>query len=503
MNVTCDKCQKRYSIADEKVRGKTVKVKCKHCQNVISVRGPPDDPPTRAINLGDMAQLRAQATGAATAGPKPAWEEERTTAMPALDLASVWFAMVKGKQTGPMDVLGLEAKVKAGEVSLRTFVWKQGMADWKRASELPELSRLFAGGSAAPKVAPPPAPPLARSTTAQLRVAQPMAPVREEPGRDVAIAPQLPAPEITQGRSNDALNELFSDAQLPSSEPELVVEKAPHKQTEAPAPADDPFAALGALDPKDLPPPGESTQFFIAQAGVNKRNPPWKIGLFIGLSVFLPVGLLYLLSTLHIPLLQVTRVTENGEEVQESVFSAEGVAGLRDLLTGKNKKKAVSAPVATKPKTVVAKVEPAPPPKEPSLPTGMTEEDMRKLYGEKADKGPIARKPEEVKPVSSGGGLKDEDVAKVVAQYQPSFLNCVETELKRNPNFKGGKVSLNATVGSSGIVTAVSISRKDIELSELGGCLKLRAKNMKFPTSGEDSETEVQIPLILGTAPSL
>ena len=40
MNVTCDKCGKRYVISDDKVAGKaSVKIRCKQCQNLISGAG--------------------------------------------------------------------------------------------------------------------------------------------------------------------------------------------------------------------------------------------------------------------------------------------------------------------------------------------------------------------------------------------------------------------------------------------------------------------------------
>lgn len=134
MNVTCDKCNKRYSIADDKVRGKSVKIRCKQCQNLISVQGP------AAVSAG--VELGG---GPAVAGSP--WEDERTRAMPAIDVTAQWFAMVKGKQLGPFDFKGLEGKVKTGELTLRTYLWKQGMGDWKRASDVPEVSPVFAGVS--------------------------------------------------------------------------------------------------------------------------------------------------------------------------------------------------------------------------------------------------------------------------------------------------------------------------------------------------------------------
>src|SRR5512143_4154059 len=34
----CDRCKTRYSIGDDRVRGKILKIRCKNCANVITVR---------------------------------------------------------------------------------------------------------------------------------------------------------------------------------------------------------------------------------------------------------------------------------------------------------------------------------------------------------------------------------------------------------------------------------------------------------------------------------
>ena len=39
MKIVCDKCATKYSIADEKVRGKVFKIRCKKCSHVIVVKG--------------------------------------------------------------------------------------------------------------------------------------------------------------------------------------------------------------------------------------------------------------------------------------------------------------------------------------------------------------------------------------------------------------------------------------------------------------------------------
>lgn len=49
------------------------------------------------------------------------------------------FAMIDGKQVGP---LMLDDIVEAG-VRPDTYVWCKGMADWQRASEVPDICRYF------------------------------------------------------------------------------------------------------------------------------------------------------------------------------------------------------------------------------------------------------------------------------------------------------------------------------------------------------------------------
>ena len=43
MKFSCERCHTRYSIADERVRGKILKIRCKTCAAVISVREGMDD----------------------------------------------------------------------------------------------------------------------------------------------------------------------------------------------------------------------------------------------------------------------------------------------------------------------------------------------------------------------------------------------------------------------------------------------------------------------------
>lgn len=70
---------------------------------------------------------------------------------PALPNAAVWFVGVGGKQEGPFDLAALQSRAATGDVSRETLVWKNGMAGWAPAGQVPELVSLLA-------TVPPPLP---------------------------------------------------------------------------------------------------------------------------------------------------------------------------------------------------------------------------------------------------------------------------------------------------------------------------------------------------------
>src|SRR5512133_1640608 len=142
LNFTCESCQRRFAISDEKVRGKAARVRCKGCGNMITVgplpEQPSDEERTRMVAVDDLERLRAKASEP----QKNPWEEEPTRAAPSSSEAS-WFAMVHGKQEGPFDLGALSEKIAAGEISGRTYLWKKGLPDWKRAADLAEIAGLL------------------------------------------------------------------------------------------------------------------------------------------------------------------------------------------------------------------------------------------------------------------------------------------------------------------------------------------------------------------------
>jgi len=98
MRFSCDSCGSRYLLADEKVLGRLVQVRCRGCAALITLRDGAPEP------------------------PKP---------------ARLWFALVAGEQRGPLSDEALQREVDEGRVLSSTFVWHEGMAEWKRLSDVP------------------------------------------------------------------------------------------------------------------------------------------------------------------------------------------------------------------------------------------------------------------------------------------------------------------------------------------------------------------------------
>lgn len=90
---------------------------------------------------GQMAQTMGAAQQA-TGGPG---------APPPLPASAAFFVAIEGKQAGPFDLAGLQAKVAAGQLKDDTLVWKNGMVQWMPAGQVTELAGILAN-------APPPLP---------------------------------------------------------------------------------------------------------------------------------------------------------------------------------------------------------------------------------------------------------------------------------------------------------------------------------------------------------
>jgi predicted Zn finger-like uncharacterized protein len=121
MKIVCEACQAKYSIADDKVRGKIFKIRCKKCSHVIVVRG-----------TGDGAM--SSASGEFAAVPSSG-----ASASPFASEAS-WHIVVDGEQVGPLPDSDVRARLARGEITGESFIWKEGFGDWVKVGSLPEFA---------------------------------------------------------------------------------------------------------------------------------------------------------------------------------------------------------------------------------------------------------------------------------------------------------------------------------------------------------------------------
>ncbi|HEY8943577.1 MAG TPA: DUF4339 domain-containing protein, partial [Polyangiaceae bacterium] len=160
MNVACTACPAKYAVPDDKVRGKRARITCKHCGTAILIDGtslgsasgdaapapsssrsapsPSSSPgvlspsPVNVTPVSEAAATRAGPPGPAAEPP----QSETPSATP-------WtVALRDGQQTSASTEQLLELYA-AGAVDAETYVWREGMADWKRTLDVPELASLF------------------------------------------------------------------------------------------------------------------------------------------------------------------------------------------------------------------------------------------------------------------------------------------------------------------------------------------------------------------------
>src|SRR5690348_11697559 len=147
MKVTCQSCQAKYTIADEKVRGKVAKIRCKKCGTTIIVDG--NDPAT------------ASAVEAVGSGPVADYTQQGGS-------DEQWTVLVADGDQRTLTAAQVAELYASGTVGYETLVWKDGMADWTAISQVDALRSVLENGprptmtpleqaASMPSSAPPPA----------------------------------------------------------------------------------------------------------------------------------------------------------------------------------------------------------------------------------------------------------------------------------------------------------------------------------------------------------
>src|SRR5213594_3989697 len=97
MKIVCDACSAKYSIADDKVKGKVFKIRCKKCSNIIVVRG--------TSGAGDAAEpAPAQFDQKDTRVYDYGYDDAAGGAAAAGGDEAVWHLVIDQEQVGPLTV---------------------------------------------------------------------------------------------------------------------------------------------------------------------------------------------------------------------------------------------------------------------------------------------------------------------------------------------------------------------------------------------------------------
>jgi predicted Zn finger-like uncharacterized protein len=131
MKISCQSCGALYKIADDKVRGRRVKVRCKGCGQTIVV---------------DAAQPEATDSPQSAAG-------SANNGAGSVDTWTVNLSETDQRTLTTTEILG---GYVAGWLTSDAYVWKDGMADWSPLLDVPEL-RDALGPQPQPAPAAPPA----------------------------------------------------------------------------------------------------------------------------------------------------------------------------------------------------------------------------------------------------------------------------------------------------------------------------------------------------------
>ena len=233
MKFLCDNCKAKYQIADEKVAGKTVRMKCRKCGHQIEVRAavtetsvstsPPGAPggsgseiprPTAKSSLATslsaakprapMAQSQAP-TSSALAGAFQRTVQDAPKSIPygqqsgspiELSVTDEWYVAINGVPVGPVRISELRRKAASGAVTEDSLCWQEGLEEWRPVRSIPELAAIVreAAQGNRPSLVSPPANEGRGSSPPRAPVGQPPQAQRPSAPSTPSRSPEPPRP---------------------------------------------------------------------------------------------------------------------------------------------------------------------------------------------------------------------------------------------------------------------------------------------------------------------
>ena len=137
MKVSCPSCDAKYTIADDKVVGKKIKVRCKTCGTQILFDGTLPQP-TDAASDGDSAPPLADVSSE---------ESHPANSAPQSDPDS-WTVNLSDSEERTMTTKEIVDGALHDQLGADVFVWKEGMDDWALVTDVPELKAAIEAAKA-------------------------------------------------------------------------------------------------------------------------------------------------------------------------------------------------------------------------------------------------------------------------------------------------------------------------------------------------------------------
>ena len=149
MKFLCDRCKTRYSIGDDRVRGKILKIRCKNCANVITVREGMTDSDADA----DAGRKRSNTTAAPPIAHSMPVAGNGASKPPAA-LEEEWYVSIDGDQAGPFSLAEAQRWVASKPFEADLHCWSEGFDDWLPVDKVSHFRGL--------RKKPSPPPPVPR-----------------------------------------------------------------------------------------------------------------------------------------------------------------------------------------------------------------------------------------------------------------------------------------------------------------------------------------------------
>ncbi|MEZ4288647.1 MAG: GYF domain-containing protein [Polyangiales bacterium] len=511
MKFSCEDCGAKYKVPDEKVAGRTLKMKCRKCGEMLIIRGdrfdsdrapdadlseppepfegqseppPPSAPPAKSSTpssrpSSDRAKPVSERARAAASNAVPERAETLDplfaprvpTRLPDEPAAGekIWHVSINDVPVGPISANEVWEKYRDGIIQEHSLVWKEGLTEWQPLGAVAELAAMVISSPVSmPKPSTPPplsAPPPRASVPA-------MAPI------GLYGAPAM-APEHY-------------------SMPPAGVLHSPYPPPGSYAPP-----------PGSYLPPGS--------VAVPMRRPAAFYFLLLTLAIALPLAALgtYLLGKKHGEADALTRIDDEVQIARlqrEKELRAEFDKKLDDLKTAQmefsEEDVAAASDSSTKAdtnqdrrntRTTARRIDEAPSdaPAEKEL-----SDDERRLLTQFSQPSGAAIK--EIGASDSGMAaigvgstakaepLDDRDVANVVNQGKRGLQLCYERAVRGQAGGQAIKMTVQISVAPSGRVTESKVNGNGP--GGLSECIKSNVSRWRFPRSSDGGQT--QFPLL-------